>query len=69
MITEAVCADKPVRRAISALGNGPSRRRIDNTSRSLRSRTPDWFVPSKSNFEAWSVILHHLASELCGLSL
>ena len=45
MMTDTVCAESPVSRAISAFDSAPSRRRIERTKRSLWARTPVWFVP------------------------
>ena len=45
MITDTVCADNPVARAISALASAVWRRTSVRTSRSLRARIPLWLVP------------------------
>ena len=45
MITDTVCADSPVIRAISDLASGPCRRTRLSTSRSFWARIPAWLVP------------------------
>ncbi len=45
MMTETVCAESPVIRAMSDLARLPCWRTSDSTSRSLWSRMPLWLVP------------------------
>ena len=45
MITETVCAERPVIRAISDFASAPCRRTRLSTSRSFCARIPAWFVP------------------------
>ncbi len=45
MMTETVCGDRPVRRAISDFGRLLRRRTRDSTRRSLWARTRVWFAP------------------------
>ena len=54
MITETVCAESPVIRAISDFASGPFRRTRLRTSRSFCARIPAWFVPRCSDTGASS---------------
>ena len=45
MITDTVCAERPVIRAISDFASAPFRRTRLSTSRSFCARIPAWFVP------------------------
>src|SRR6056297_2754526 len=45
MMTETVCADSPVIRAISAFAKGPTCRISERTNLSLCARTPLWLDP------------------------
>ena len=45
MMTDTVCAESPVSRAISALASDPLRRSRVSTSRSFWARMPLWLVP------------------------
>ena len=47
MITETVCAERPLIRAISDFASAPCWRTSDNTSRSLWARMPDWLDPAE----------------------
>ena len=50
MMTETVCADSPVARAIPALAMGPWRRRSVRTRRPLWSRMAPWLEPRPTDF-------------------